>query len=175
MLQLVQTLQFAWFAGHVTLLLSSVRYALSYMTFHPNSKWATFSYRTAFVAAAATYGIVVFKSFRARARAGKAQGGALQIIGDENVQYLGEFLSKSHRTSTLDADMFSHGSDLALVSPDPSCRPALRRLLHLPRCDLLSFLPDPHHPASRARWLQWSQAASSGGDNRSIHQAILRC
>ncbi|KAG9512877.1 hypothetical protein KCU99_g8443, partial [Aureobasidium melanogenum] len=88
MLQLVQTLQFAWFAGHVTLLLSSVRYALSYMTFHPNSKWATFSYRTAFVAAAATYGIVVFKSFRARARAGKAQGGALQIIGDENVQYL---------------------------------------------------------------------------------------
>lgn len=58
------------------------------MTFHPNSKWATFSYRTAFVAAAATYGIVVFKSFRARARAGKAQGGALQIIGDENVQYL---------------------------------------------------------------------------------------
>lgn len=90
MLQLVQTLQFAWFAGHVTLLLSSVRYALSYMTFHANSKWATFSYRTAFVAAAATYGIVVFKSFRARARAGKAQGGAFQIIGDENVQYLGK-------------------------------------------------------------------------------------
>ncbi|KAI4785592.1 hypothetical protein E4T44_14079, partial [Aureobasidium sp. EXF-8845] len=83
-----QTLQFAWFAGHVTLLLSSVRYALSYLTFNASSKWAIFSYRTAFIAAAATYGIVVFKSFRARARAGKAQGGAFQIIGDENVQYL---------------------------------------------------------------------------------------
>ena len=90
MLQLVQTLQFAWFAGHVTLLLSSVRYALSYLTFHANSQWAIFSYRTAFVAAAATYGIVVFKSFRARARAGKATGGPLQIVGDENVQYLGK-------------------------------------------------------------------------------------
>lgn len=89
-LQLVQTLQFAWFAGHVTLLLSAVRYSLSYLTFHPNSKWASFSYRTAFVAAAATYGIVVFKSFRARARAGKSQGGIYQIVGDENVQYLGE-------------------------------------------------------------------------------------
>ena len=90
LLQLVQTLQFAWFAGHVTLLLSAVRYALSYLTFHANSKWAIFSYRTAFVAAAATYGIVVFKSFRARARAGKSQGGVFQIVGDENVQYLGE-------------------------------------------------------------------------------------
>jgi predicted MarR family transcription regulator len=101
-LQLVQTLQFAWFAGHVTLLLSSVRYALSYLTFHANSKWAIFSYRTAFIAAAATYGIVVFKSFRARARAGKAQGGALQIVGDENVQYLGKSLNrlfKGHRSN----------------------------------------------------------------------------
>ena len=49
-----------------------------------------FTYRTAFVAAAATYGIVVYKAFRARARSGgRQQGGALAIAGDENVQYLG--------------------------------------------------------------------------------------
>lgn len=87
-LQLVQTLQFGWFVGHVTLLLCAIRYALSYITFHYTSKWAMFSYRTAFVAAAVTYGIVVFKSFRARARSGKPQGGALAYVGDENVQYL---------------------------------------------------------------------------------------
>lgn len=88
-LQLAQTLQFAWFVGHVTLLLCAVRYSLSYITFNYASKWAKFSYRTAFIAAAATYGIVVFKSFRARARSGKAQSNAVAIIGDENVQYLG--------------------------------------------------------------------------------------
>lgn len=55
---------------------------------------AKFSYRLAFISAAATYGIVVFKAFRARARTGKAtQGGALAIASDENVQYLGMFLN----------------------------------------------------------------------------------
>jgi hypothetical protein len=147
-LQLVQTLQFAWFAGHVTLLLSSVRYALSYLTFNASSKWAIFSYRTAFIAAAATYGIVVFKSFRARARAGKAQGGAFQIIGDENVQYLGESLSKLLQSSIFNTNiLISHGSDLALVSSDPSCRLALRCLLHLPRCNLHQIKPSAHPPA----------------------------
>lgn len=89
LLQLASTLQFAWFCGHVTLLLCTIRYGLSYITFHYYTKWARFSYRTAFIAAAATYGIVVFKSFRARARSGKGQGGALAVVGDENVQYLG--------------------------------------------------------------------------------------
>ncbi|GAM84529.1 hypothetical protein ANO11243_025250 [Dothideomycetidae sp. 11243] len=88
LLALAQTLQFAWFAGHVTLLLCTLRYALSYITFHSASKWAKFSYRTAFVAATVTYGIVVYKSFRARARAGKSQGSPLAIVSDENVQYL---------------------------------------------------------------------------------------
>ena len=42
------------------------------------------------MAAAATYGIVVYKAFRARARSGsRQQGGALALAGDENVQYLG--------------------------------------------------------------------------------------
>jgi hypothetical protein len=46
------------------------------------------SYRTAFVAAAATYGIVVYKAYRARSRAGKP-GLGLAMVTDENVQYLG--------------------------------------------------------------------------------------
>jgi len=89
LLQLAQTLQFAWFVGHLTLLFCIARYGLSYITFNYYSRWAQFSYRTAFVAAAATYGIVVYKAFRARSRAGsRAQGGALAIVADENVQYL---------------------------------------------------------------------------------------
>jgi len=88
LLRLAKTLQFAWFVGHVTLLLCTLRYGLSYVTFHSNSRWARFSYRTAFVAAAVTYGIVVYKGYRARMRQGK-QTGALAILTDENVQYLG--------------------------------------------------------------------------------------
>ena len=90
LIALVQTLQFAWFAGHVTLLLCTMRYGLSYITFNSASRFARFSYRTAFLAAAVTYGIVVFKGYRARAKSGKGQGSPLQLIGDENVQYLGE-------------------------------------------------------------------------------------
>ncbi|KZF23358.1 hypothetical protein L228DRAFT_282091 [Xylona heveae TC161] len=88
-IKLAQTLQFAWFCGHLTLLFCSLRYGLSYITTHWYSKWARFSYRTAFVAAAATYGIVVYKAYRARARTnGKQQPGALALLSDENVQYL---------------------------------------------------------------------------------------
>ena len=82
--------RFGWFVGHVTLLLCTLRYGLSYITFHPYSTWARYSYRTAFIAAAATYGIVVYKAYRARARAGnRQQGGPMALAGDENVQYLG--------------------------------------------------------------------------------------
>ncbi len=91
---LAQTLQFAWFIGHVTLLLAAARYGLSYLTFNYYSKWAKFSYRTAFIAAAVTYGIVVYKAYRARTRAGKAPGQqstGLVLASDENVQYLGEY------------------------------------------------------------------------------------
>lgn len=89
MMALVQTLQFAWFIGHVTLLLCTFRYALSYITFNYYSRWARFTYRTAFLAAAVTYGIVVFKGYRARQKSGKGHGSPLQLIADENVQYLG--------------------------------------------------------------------------------------
>lgn len=87
-MRLAQTLQFAWFVGHVSLLFSTLRYGLSYITFHYYSRWARFSYRTAFVAAAVTYGIVVYKGYRARVRQGKPTG-ALALLTDENVQYLG--------------------------------------------------------------------------------------
>ncbi|KAL2048035.1 hypothetical protein ABVK25_011131 [Lepraria finkii] len=89
LLKLAQTLQFGWFVGHVTLLFCALRYGLSYITFKSYSRWARFSYRTAFVAAAVTYGIVVYKAFRARQRAGnRQQAGPLALVGDENVQYL---------------------------------------------------------------------------------------
>ncbi|PSK40110.1 hypothetical protein B9Z65_8050 [Elsinoe australis] len=88
LLQLASSLQFAWFAGHVTLLLTTLRFVLSYITFNSMSRWSRFSYRTAFIAATTTYGIVVYKSTKARLRAGRGMGGPLAIIGDENVQYL---------------------------------------------------------------------------------------
>lgn len=88
LIKLAQTLQFAWFVGHVTLLLCTFRYGLSYITFKYYSRWAQFSYRTAFVAAAATYGIVVFKGYRARAKSGKQPSSPLALVTDENVQYL---------------------------------------------------------------------------------------
>lgn len=91
LMALAQTLQFAWFSGHLTLLFCTLRYSFSYITFNFYSRWAKFSYRTAFLAAAVTYGIVVSKAYRARIRQNR-QVGAMQMVQDENVQYLG----KSH-------------------------------------------------------------------------------
>jgi hypothetical protein len=89
LLQLAQTLQFAWFVGHLTLLFCIARYSISYITFNFYSRWAMVSYRTAFISAAVTYGIVVYKAFRAKSRAGsKAPQGYMSLVADENVQYL---------------------------------------------------------------------------------------
>jgi len=89
LLALAETLQFAWFVGHVSLLACIARYSLSYISFNYYSRWARFTYRTAFISAAATYGIVVYKAFRARSRAGtKAQSSIISLVADENVQYL---------------------------------------------------------------------------------------
>lgn len=74
----------------MTLLFCTLRYGLSYISFNYYSRWAQFSYRTAFIAAAATYGIVVFKAYRAKAKSGKPVGGVLTYVTDENVQYLGK-------------------------------------------------------------------------------------
>ncbi|KIH89818.1 hypothetical protein SPBR_00797 [Sporothrix brasiliensis 5110] len=91
LLTLAKTLQFGWFVGHLTLILCTLRYSLSWIRFNYTTFWPRFSYRTAFVAAAATYGIVVYKTFKARAKTGRAPAGAAGAAGmlaDENVQYL---------------------------------------------------------------------------------------
>lgn len=76
---------------HLTLLLSTLRYTLAVVRFNTGSTVAQFTYRLAFLSAAVTYGIVVFKAYRAKIQ--KGQGGnpqqqALSLLSDENVQYL---------------------------------------------------------------------------------------
>ncbi|KAH7143728.1 hypothetical protein EDB81DRAFT_796238 [Dactylonectria macrodidyma] len=89
LLALAKTLQFAWFAGHLTLILTTSRYAFSWIRMNYYGGVAQFSYRTSFVAAALTYGIVVYKTQRARAKTGgRNPGGYLGLLADENVQYL---------------------------------------------------------------------------------------
>jgi hypothetical protein len=89
LIALAQTLQFAWFAGHVLMIASTIRYSLSLVRFNMYGGMARFSYRLSFIAAAATYGIVVYKSWRSRVKAGtKPPGGAIGYLADENVQYL---------------------------------------------------------------------------------------
>ncbi|KAF5863435.1 hypothetical protein ETB97_010066 [Aspergillus alliaceus] len=81
---LAQTLQ------HVTLLLSVFRYSLSWITFNYYSSSAQVAYRLAFLSAAATYGIVVYKGHIARGRLqGSVPSIVVKLAGDENVQYLG--------------------------------------------------------------------------------------
>ncbi|KAK9776817.1 hypothetical protein AB5N19_10695 [Seiridium cardinale] len=85
---LAKTLQFGWFSGHLVLLLCMLRYSLSWIRFNYYSKTAQTCYRLSFVAAALTYGIVIYKTFRARQKIGaKNPGGAVGLLADENVQY----------------------------------------------------------------------------------------
>lgn|ERR1700761_6954380 len=86
-LRLVQTLQFGWFVGHVSMLFFTFRYGLYYITLKSNLTWAKFSYRIAFWSAVVTYGIVVYKGYRARVRQGKPTH-PMALIADENIQYL---------------------------------------------------------------------------------------
>lgn len=74
---------------HLTLILSVLRYSLSWIRMNYYTRMAQFSYRLAFVAAMLTYGIVVYKTLRARAKAGMkfSPQVAVSLIGDENVQY----------------------------------------------------------------------------------------
>lgn len=90
LIAVAQTLQFAWFIGHLTLILSVIRYSLSWIRMNYYTRMAQFSYRLAFMAAALTYGIVVYKTLRARSKAGMKLSPqvAITLIGDENVQYL---------------------------------------------------------------------------------------
>ncbi|GAP92375.1 putative endoplasmic reticulum protein [Rosellinia necatrix] len=89
LLALAQTLQFAWFSGHLVLLLCITRYGMSYIFWNWYSGWARFAYRLSFLSAALTYGIVVYKTWRARQKVGaKYPGSVMGILSDENIQYL---------------------------------------------------------------------------------------
>lgn len=86
----------AWFAGHLVLLLCIFRYTFSYISFNWYSTMGGLTYRTAFISAALTYGIVVYKTLKARQKVGQKNpggaAGALQLLSDENVQYLGRLI-----------------------------------------------------------------------------------
>ncbi|KAK1752239.1 nucleoporin POM33 [Echria macrotheca] len=86
--RLAQTLQFAWFAGHATLIICIFRYALSWMRMNYYSRTAQFCYRFTFISAALTYGIVVYKTWRARQKVNAKQPTPLGYLADENIQYL---------------------------------------------------------------------------------------
>ena len=100
------------------LLLCVFRYSLSYITFNYYSRWAQVSYRLAFVSAAATYGIVVYKAYRARLRAGGKQQGAVMLASDENVQYLRTASDSFSLCPNADLTS-SHGPHLGILN-DPS-------------------------------------------------------
>lgn len=75
----------------MTLILTTIRYTFSWLRMNYYGGMAKFSYRTSFLAAAVTYGIVVYKTQRARAKTGnKMPGGVVGLLSDENVQYLRE-------------------------------------------------------------------------------------
>ncbi|KAI9484337.1 hypothetical protein BDB00DRAFT_775144 [Zychaea mexicana] len=80
-LNLVQTLQFAWFAGHVLTLVGSALHFLSVVMFRSASK----PYTIAYVGALISYGVVIYKTH------GTPQLNthyAQRLVMDENVQYL---------------------------------------------------------------------------------------
>lgn len=79
--------------SHLTLIFCIFRYFLSWIRMNYYTRMAQFSYRLAFVAAAVTYGIVVYKTLRARAKAGLkiTPQIAVTLLADENVQYLRMF------------------------------------------------------------------------------------
>lgn len=78
----------------MTLLATTARYSFAIAKFSSSYTSAVIAYRLAFISAAATYGIVVYKAYRARVRAGQfpsGQQGIFKVLGDENVQYLCEY------------------------------------------------------------------------------------
>ncbi|OAQ99081.1 hypothetical protein LLEC1_07358 [Akanthomyces lecanii] len=83
LLALAQTLH------HLTLIVTTIRYSFSWLRMNYYGGMAVFCYRTSFVAAALTYGIVVYKTQKARAKTGtQMSGGVVGLLADENIQYL---------------------------------------------------------------------------------------
>jgi hypothetical protein len=134
---------------HLSLLFCIVRYGLSYISFNYYSRWAIFSYRLAFISAAATYGIVVYKAFRARARAGRAQGGLISLVADENVQYLGMYIHGKTGKQSANTN-YRNGTCLAILQAIPSRHASIWCLLYLPRRNLHPHKPYPHYSTPTA-------------------------
>lgn len=82
----------------MTLILTTIRYGFSWLRMNYYGGMAQFSYRTSFIAAALTYGIVVYKTQRARAKTGGKPEGPIGLLADENVQYLSTSLNLSRFT-----------------------------------------------------------------------------
>lgn len=78
--ELVKTLQFAWFVGHVTTLVATTFFALSYVRVFPASY--KFWYKLALVGVVDSFGVLVFQAVK--------KGGAkpAALLGDDNVHYL---------------------------------------------------------------------------------------
>lgn len=89
LIPLVKTLQFAWFTGHLCLILCVLRYTSLWIWMNYYSSTARFCYRAAFISAATTYGIAVYKirCFRAELSR-RVPGGGLSIATHETFQYL---------------------------------------------------------------------------------------
>ncbi|KAM3482471.1 hypothetical protein MY5147_000105 [Beauveria neobassiana] len=89
LLALAQTLQCKHISSHLTLIITTLRYSFSWLRMNYYGGMAVFCYRTSFVAAALTYGIVVYKTQKSRAKTGtQLPGGVIGLLGDENIQYL---------------------------------------------------------------------------------------
>ncbi|EEY15199.1 conserved hypothetical protein [Verticillium alfalfae VaMs.102] len=152
LLQLAQTLQFGWFAGHAVLILCTIRYGFSWIRLNYYSGMAQFSYRTAFVAAAVTYGIVVYKTWRARARSGaKNLQNPITILSDENVQYLDRAFVKQYYD-------FSHVPSSASLSSPCGSRVLLSAILFQRRSWILIVI---YTAFLRARFAQSSHIQNS--------------
>lgn len=78
--ELVKTLQFAWFVGHVTTLVATTFFALSYVRVFPSAY--KFWYKLALVGVVDSFGVLVFQA----AKKGGVKPAAL--LGDDNVHYL---------------------------------------------------------------------------------------
>ncbi|ORZ15097.1 hypothetical protein BCR42DRAFT_416401 [Absidia repens] len=79
-LQLVQSLQFSWFVGHVLTLLGTLFYILSYIAMRAAVK----PYKIAYLGALVSYGVVIYKT-HGFPKFNTAYG--QRLVMDENVQY----------------------------------------------------------------------------------------
>ncbi|KAK9476625.1 hypothetical protein V1514DRAFT_336360 [Lipomyces japonicus] len=81
-LQLVKTLQFAWFFGHLLVVIGFVFYVLSNIKFSSGTSWARFWYKEIYISVIGTYGIVLYRTYKS------VTPTTTVLLRDDNVQYL---------------------------------------------------------------------------------------